>query len=113
MEVVLTTSAAASSQMCEGGNAGLPITLSASLDWTDIDVTDENRDTAYAIVDSDPPNAPFRIERYTGQLYVTSSGVDYEDVERWTLTVVVFDEANRQCPVSLFVCLFVCLLYCI
>ena len=109
MEAVLTRSAS-TLQGCGDGSAGSRVHLQFALDSTDIDVTVGNRDTAYAIVDSEPPNAPFRIERYSGQLYVTSVGVDFENVQRWTLTLAVFDEANDQCPVSLCVCLFVYLL---
>ena len=65
----------------------------------DIDVTDINVDTVFVITDSDPPDAPFRMDRYTGDLFVSSEGVDYEDVTQYTLTVVTYDEANQNCPV--------------
>ena len=101
------------SQGCGDGSAGALVTLQFELASTDNDVTPANRDTAYAIVDSEPPNAPFRIERYSGQLYVTSVGVDFENVQQWTLTLAVFDEANHLCPVSFVCCLFVCCVICL
>ena len=86
-------------QSDEGGAAGSQVTLSSPLTTSDIDVTDINRDTAYVISDSDPPNPPFRLDRYTGEVFVSSLGVDYDDdVRQWVLTIATFDEANLNCP---------------
>jgi hypothetical protein len=93
------TPTATVSETDEGGNAGFKVPVAPALMANDIDVTDINVDTVFVITDSDPPDAPFRMDRYTGDLFVSSEGVDYEDVTQYTLTVVTYDEANQNCPV--------------